>query len=96
MKRLDRIRLIAMKHGVSLAEYVVLDVVSTFALTPDEVVKYASATLHGSSFEDLCCGNAIASCAAKALVAQVDDLLVLTEDGSTLRKSISREVTQRA
>jgi hypothetical protein len=95
MTRLDRIQIISEKHGASLPEYVVLDIISNFGMSAEEVAGYASKILQGSPYEKAsCCEAAVASCVARFWLAQRGCLLVLTDNGSVLRKTISKEVRQ--
>ena len=93
MNRLDRIQTISEKHGVSLAEYVVLDIISNSGMSAEQAASYAAKILEGSSEEARCC-EAVASCVAKSWLRERDYVLVLTEDGSTLKQRISMQVRQ--
>jgi hypothetical protein len=94
MTRLDRIQIISEKHGASLAEYVVLDIISNFGMNAEEVAGYASKILQGSPYDNASCEAAVASCVARFWLSQRGSLLVLTDNGSIVRKTISKEVRQ--
>jgi hypothetical protein len=94
MNRLDRIEIISEKHGASLAEYVVLDIISNFGMSAEEAVVYASKILHGSPDEKSNCEAAVANCVARSWLRPRGSILVLTSDGSTLRRTIATEVCQ--
>jgi hypothetical protein len=94
MNRLDRIQTISEKHGVSLAEYVVLDLICNLGMSAEQAASYAAKILEGSSEAARSCEAAVASCVAKSWLRERDYVLVLTDAGSTLKQRISLQVRQ--
>jgi hypothetical protein len=90
--RLERIEAIAAKHGASLLEYAVLDLLANFAMSREEVAGYVSKILKGSPYENASCAPAIDNCLAKSWIQERDSVVMLTPEGSVRQKAISTEV----
>jgi hypothetical protein len=69
MTRLENIRVIAAKRGVSLAEYLLLHIATAFAMTPDEAVGFLTMTLAKTPYADGNGGEALRLCTEKGWVA---------------------------
>jgi hypothetical protein len=92
LTRLERIEGIVGKHGASLPEYVVLDLLANFAMSREEVARYALRLLEASPYANTRCDVAVSSCLAKSWIQERHSVLMLTPHGSARQKIISTEV----
>jgi hypothetical protein len=94
MTRFERVRVIAAKQGVSLAEYLLLHIATAFAMTPDEAVEFLTKTLAKTPYADGNGEEALRLCTENGWVAvSCANFLQLTEEGRAMVHVIAKELT---
>lgn len=97
MTRLDRVKAIAGKHGVTLAEYLVLHIATAFVMTPEEAGGFVVKSLAQSPHADPSAGEAVKACLDKKWVGvSATGMLVLAPGGMALAHAIANELTMPA
>jgi hypothetical protein len=88
---MTRIRLVVERHGLSLAEFFVLEMASVFATDPKTAARFISNTLKG--YADVDGLVAVKSCVQKWwLVMSCGRVLKLTQKGTELMRKIASEL----
>jgi hypothetical protein len=94
MTRFERVRAIAAKYDVSLAEYLLVHIATAFAMTPGEAIASLTTMLAKTPYANLDGAEAFKRCAEKGLVTiSPAGLLKLTEAGMVLAHAIAIELT---
>lgn len=93
MTRLERVRIVAEKHGTTLAEYLVLHIATAFAMTDQEAAIFCSGALSKSNYANTDCHKALQSCLEKNWVRlSPAGKVVLTETGMAIAHPIADEL----
>jgi hypothetical protein len=97
MTGLDFVRAVSEKHGVLLAEYLVLHIATAFVMTAEETAAFVTTFLARSGTSASVSGLAtVQTCIDKGWVAlSPAQMLVLTHDGLTLTHLIGNELKAR-
>jgi hypothetical protein len=101
VSRLDRIEVITTKHGASLLEYMVLDLLANVTIRREDVGRHALRLLGGGSYHEGAphgrnCDAAVENCFAKGWIQERDSVLTLTAEGSAVEKAISAEIQKKS
>jgi hypothetical protein len=92
--RFERVRVISAKYGATLAEYLVLHIATTFAMTPEQAAASLTTMLAKTPHADMDGPEAIRLCAEREWVRVTPaGLLQLTEAGLAIAHGIGKELT---
>jgi hypothetical protein len=89
MTRLNHITVIAERYGLTLHEYMAVDVCSIVVMAPKEVDEAIGKIL--GTTED---PQAVQSCIAKNLLEVSDGMTALTAEGKAVKQAISAELAK--
>jgi hypothetical protein len=94
MTRLDLVRSVAERYGLSVAEYLVLHIAMAFAMTPEEASAFVVKSIAKSAHADGRCHEAVTNCFERRLVKLSSSGMVkLTTEGAVLVQKITTELT---
>jgi hypothetical protein len=93
MQHLDAIQRVVARHGVSLAEFLILDVASMIIVSRETAACYVARIMQG--YSTIPCQAAVDSCLEKDWLLQSQNgILILTATGLAIKQTISGELQQ--